>query len=55
MITLLEAGCTDAQVASITGRSREMIEHYSVQVNQEKLAREARRVLENGTKTDQTV
>ena len=49
VIALLEAGCTDAQVASISGHSREMVEHYSVQVNQEKLAREAMRMWENGT------
>ena len=36
---LLEAGFTDAEVASITGQSREMIEHYSRQVNQRKLAK----------------
>ena len=38
---LLEAGCTDAEVAAITGQSREMIEHYSRQVNQRKLAQTA--------------
>jgi hypothetical protein len=38
---LLEAGCTDAEVAAITGQSREMIEHYARQVNQRKLARTA--------------
>ena len=38
VVTLLEAGCTDAEVAAITGQSRQMIEHYSRQVNQRKLA-----------------
>ncbi len=38
VVTLLEAGCTDAEVASITGQTREMIEHYAKQVNQERLA-----------------
>lgn len=38
VVMLLEAGCTDAEVASITGQSRQMIEHYSRQVNQKKLA-----------------
>ncbi len=38
VVTLLEAGCTDAEVAAITGQSRQMIEHYSKQVNQKKLA-----------------
>ncbi len=38
VVTLLEAGCTDAEVAAITGQSRQMIEHYSRQVNQKKLA-----------------
>lgn len=38
---LLEAGCTDAEVAAITGQSREMIVHYSIMVNQRKFARSA--------------
>jgi integrase len=38
VVTLLEAGCTDAETAAITGQSRQMIEHYSRQVNQRKLA-----------------
>jgi integrase len=38
VVTLLEAGCTDAETAAITGQSRQMIEHYSRQVNQKKLA-----------------
>lgn len=42
VVTLPEAGCTDAEVASITGQSRQMVEHYSRQVNQCKLAASAR-------------
>lgn len=38
---LLESGCTDGEVAAITGQSREMIQHYSVMVNQRRLARSA--------------
>ena len=38
---LLESGCTDAEVAAITGQSRDMVEHYSIMVNQRKLARAA--------------
>ena len=38
VVTLLEAGATDAEVSAITGQSREMVEHYSRQVNQRKLA-----------------
>ena len=38
VVFLLEAGCTDAEVAAITGQSREMVEHYALQVNQRKLA-----------------
>ncbi len=38
---LLEAGCTDAMVSAITGQSRQMVEHYSRQINQRKLAVEA--------------
>jgi hypothetical protein len=41
VVMLLEAGCTDAEVAAITGQSREMIAHYSLMVNQRKLARAA--------------
>jgi integrase len=39
--TSLEAGCSDAEVAAITGQSRQMIEHYAKQVNQQKLATSA--------------
>lgn len=35
---LLEAGCTDAETAAITGQSRDMVEHYAKQVNQKRLA-----------------
>ena len=38
VVTLLEAGATDAEVSAITGQSREMVEHYARQVNQKKLA-----------------
>src|SRR5207253_1724489 len=38
VVMLLEAGCTDAEVAAITGQSREMVVHYAQQVNQRKLA-----------------
>lgn len=38
VVTLLEAGATDAEVSAITGQSREMVAHYSRQVNQSKLA-----------------
>lgn len=38
---LLEAGATDAQVSAVTGQSRQMVEHYSIMVNQRKLARAA--------------
>jgi integrase len=38
VVTLLEAGATDAEVSAITGQSREMVTHYSRQVNQRKLA-----------------
>ena len=40
VVTLLEAGCSDAEVAAITGQSRQMIEHYAKQVTQ-KLAASA--------------
>lgn len=41
VVMLLEAGCTDAEVGAVTGQSRQMIEHYSIQVNQIKLAKAA--------------
>jgi integrase len=41
VVTLLEAGATDAQVCAVTGQSREMVAHYSLRVNQEKLAADA--------------
>jgi hypothetical protein len=41
VVFLLEAGCSDAEAAAITGQSRQMLEHYSRQVNQQKLARAA--------------
>lgn len=41
VVMLLEAGATDAEVAAVTGQSREMVEHYAQQVNQKKLASSA--------------
>jgi len=41
VVFLLEAGCTDAEVAAITGQSREMVEHYAAQVSQRRLAASA--------------
>ncbi len=38
VVFLLEAGCTDAEVAAITGQSRKMVEHYAKAVNQRRLA-----------------
>lgn len=38
VVFLLEAGCTDAEVAAITGQSRDMVEHYARAVNQKRLA-----------------
>jgi hypothetical protein len=38
VVFLLKAGCMDAEVSAITGQSRQMVEHYARQVNQEKLA-----------------
>jgi integrase len=38
VVMLLEAGATDAEVAAVTGQSREMVEHYARQVSQRKLA-----------------
>jgi len=41
VVFLLEAGCSDAEVAAITGQSRAMVEHYGRQVSQRKLAASA--------------
>ena len=41
VVFLLEAGASDAEVASITGQSRQMVEHYGRQVSQRKLAASA--------------
>ena len=38
---LLEAGCTVNEVSSITGQTAQMVEHYTREVNQLKLAEEA--------------
>jgi integrase len=38
VVFLLEAGCTDAETAAITGQSRDMVEHYAKQVSQKRLA-----------------
>lgn len=52
VVTLLEAGCTDAEVASITGQSRQMVEHYARMVNQRKLAASAILKWENASGTE---
>ena len=49
MATLLEAGCTTAEVQAITGQSMQMVEHYAKQVNQKKLAASAILKWENAT------
>jgi hypothetical protein len=38
VVFLLEAGCTEAETAAITGQSRDMVEHYAKQVNQKRFA-----------------
>jgi integrase len=38
VVMLLEAGATEAEVQAISGQSREMVTHYSRQVNQRRLA-----------------
>ncbi|PPD28690.1 MAG: hypothetical protein CTY20_09140 [Hyphomicrobium sp.] len=37
VVFLLEAGCSDAETAAITGQSRDMVEHYAKHVNQKRL------------------
>ncbi len=41
VVTLLEARCTTAEVAAITGQTLRMVEHYAKGVNQERLAQSA--------------
>lgn len=49
VIALLEAGCTIAEVASITGQSFRIVEHYARKVNRRRLGRTAMTKLENKT------
>lgn len=41
VVAMLEAGCTTTEVASITGQSMQMVEHYAREVNQKRLATSA--------------
>ncbi len=41
VIVLLEAGCTIAEVASITGQTHQVVEHYAARVNTRKLGKAA--------------
>lgn len=49
VVFLLEAGCTDAEVAAITGQSRQMVQHYAKLVNQKTLATTAIRKWESAS------
>ncbi len=44
---LLEAGCSEAETASITGQSLQVVQHYAKKVNQPRLAGSAIRKWEN--------
>lgn len=46
-VKLAEAGCTEKEIAAITGQSLQMVEHYSKGADQLRLAREAIRKVEN--------
>lgn len=48
---LLEAGCTEAEVASLVQMSEAMVRHYSKDVNRKRLAVSAMKRLEAATKT----
>jgi integrase len=52
VVFLLEAGCTDAEVSSISGQSRQMVEHYARRVNQKKQAASAILKRETSDRTD---
>lgn len=47
-VKLAEAGCTDAEIAAITGQTRQMVEHYTKGVDQKRLAVAAMRKWEAG-------
>lgn len=46
-VKLAEAGCTEKQIAAVTGQSLAMVAHYSKEADQLKLAQEAIRRVEN--------
>lgn len=52
VVTLLEAGCTEAEVSAITGQSLAMVAHYARQVNQRHLAAAAILKWENAERTE---
>ena len=41
VVTLLEAGCTDAEASAITGHSRDMLVHYAKRINRGEMAKAA--------------
>ena len=47
-VKLAEAGCTDAEIAAITGQTRQMVEYYTKGVDQKRLAVAAMRKWEAG-------
>jgi len=51
-VKLAEAGCTDAEIAAITGQTRQMVEHYTKGVDQKRLAVAAMRKWEEGQRTE---
>jgi integrase len=52
VVTLLEVGCSTAEVSAITGQTMQMVEHYAKQVNQKKLAAAAILRWENASATE---
>lgn len=53
-VNLLEAGCSEAEVSSVTGMSLQMVVHYGKGARQRRLAREAMRKLELYPGTEET-
>ena len=51
-VKLAEAGCTDAEIAAITGQTRQMVEHYTKGVDQKRLAVAAMRKWEARAATE---
>jgi integrase len=55
VIAFLEAGCSVAETASITGQTYQMVEHYARRINQQRMAESAVLKLENKRRTGKPI